>query len=72
MNSFCLLIWFFCLVDPRNGNPLMLVRKNFQRFDHFAKGLVGIFIDEDLVKIFLVNSLNTSAFLQGIFEIFFL
>ena len=63
---------FLCLVDPWDGNPLMLVGKNFQCFDHFAEGLVGIFVYNNLIKIFLVNSLYTSTLLQGIFKIFFL
>lgn len=50
----------------------MLVGKDFQRFDHFTESLVRIFINNDLVKIFLVNPLYTSTLFQGIFEIFFL
>lgn len=50
----------------------MLVGENFQRLDYLTESLIGIFINDDLIEVLLVNSLYTSTFLQGIFKIFLL
>lgn len=60
------------LVNPRDGHPLVLIGEDLERFDHFAERGVRVFVDDDLVEIFLVRPLDARALLQRVFEIFFL
>lgn len=52
---------FYGLIDPRHWNPLVLIGKNLEGFNYLSESLIGIFVDNNLIKIFFISSLDTST-----------